>query len=278
MHVAAGLRAGCPGGVQTAELQMKPISVARELAGYVSLFPRRLLRSALRTRTNAAKWKRELEAQASWRDAYQRARFSQDYTADRGYLWWAAFQPDRDRIRDYLELGSWEGQSAVFAAWMFPNARLTAVDWFSNPHASARFDANVEPFAERVEKLPGTTWDILNRLGKEGRRFDVIYVDADHRFDTVLLDTVLSWPLLRPGGHLIWDDYFWSAPNWPSNQNPKPAVDSWLASRADAVRVVFAGEQVCVQKLRDDPTLEDMSGRPTWTGVAEAATATETAA
>lgn len=250
---------------------MRLIRVAKELAGYVSHYPRQLLSPALRTRTNASRWERELEAQPSWRAAYAQARFSQDYTAGRGYLWWGAFQPDRGRIRDYLELGSWEGQSAVFAAWLFPEARITAVDWFSNEDANARFDLNTRPFESRLEKIPGTTWDVLNRLGAEGRRFDVIYIDADHRFDTVLLDTVLSWPLLRPGGYLIWDDYLWSAPAWPAKLNPKPAVDSWLASRADSVEVVFAGEQICVRKLRDDPVLQDMSGRPTWTGVAELA-------
>ena len=250
---------------------MRLFRVAKELAGYVSHYPRRLLSPALRARTNASRWERELAAQTSWRDAYAQARFSQDYTAGRGYLWWGACQPDRDRIRDYLELGSWEGQSAVFAAWLFPEARITAVDWFSNEDANARFDHNTRPFEGRLEKTAGTTWDVLNRLGGEGRRFDVIYIDADHRFDTVLLDTVLSWPLLRPGGYLIWDDYLWSAPDWPANLNPKPAVDSWLASRADSVEVVFAGEQICVRKLRDDPVLQDMSGRPTWTGVAEMA-------
>lgn len=49
------------------------------------------------------------------------------------HYWWGAFKNRRTEIRDYLELGSWEGQSIVLAGWLFPNAHLTAVDWFSNP-------------------------------------------------------------------------------------------------------------------------------------------------
>jgi predicted O-methyltransferase YrrM len=46
------------------------------------------------------------------------------------------------------------------------------------------------------------------RFAQEGRTFDFIYVDADRRFDGVLLDTILSWPLLRKGGYLVLREEF----------------------------------------------------------------------
>lgn len=38
-------------------------------------------------------------------------------------------------------------------------------------------------------------------------RFDLIYVDGDHRFDFALHDLESSWKSLNPGGLLIFDDY-----------------------------------------------------------------------
>jgi predicted O-methyltransferase YrrM len=164
----------------------------------------------------------------------------------------------REDVRDYLELGSWEGQSSVFAGWLFPKAKIIAVDWFANVQANDRFDRNTASFSNRLEKIKGTTVDILMRFAQEGRTFDFIYVDADHCFDGVLLDTILSWPLLRKGGYLVWDDYLWTHPAVP-HLNPKRAIDAWLASRRDSIDVVFAGYQVCVQKIADDTQITDMA-------------------
>ena len=143
---------------------------------------------------------------------------------------------------------------------MFPNARISCVDWFANAEAEAAFDQNTAPFADRLEKLPGTSVDVLLKLTAHGRRFDLMYIDGDHQFDAVMMDTILSWPLLRVGGFLIWDDYLWSHPDVP-NLTPKAAIDAWLATRKPSTRYVFAGAQVCVQKTASDPILRDMSGK-----------------
>jgi Methyltransferase domain len=112
-------------------------------------------------------------------------------------------------------------------------------------------------FRAGLIKMRGTTVDILMRFAREGRTFDFVYVDADHRFDGVLLDTILSWPLLRKGGYLV-DDYLWTHPAVP-HLNPKRVIDAWLASCRDSIDVVFAGHQVCVQKIADDRQITDMA-------------------
>jgi Methyltransferase domain len=91
-----------------------------------------------------------------------------------------------------LEIGSWEGRSALFFLNYFPASQLVCVDTFGgniehmrNPHFAAlipeteqRFDANVAAFTGRVEKIKGTSADVLPRLGIAGRRFNIVYVDA----------------------------------------------------------------------------------------------------
>ena len=244
---------------------MRPTDLIRAAPKSLN-FSRMLLWPAVRSRLRRDAWRAEFEAQPAWREAFARGRFSSGFTAEHGHYWWGAFRDRRESVRDYLELGSWEGQSAVLAAWLFPRATITAVDWFANPEADAAFDFNTEPFADRLEKIPGTTWEVLHRLAADRRRFDLIYIDADHRFDAVLMDTILSWPLLREGGFLVWDDYVWSHPAVEARFNPKPAIDAWLATRSPQVEVVFAATQICVKKLAADPEVRDMSGRIAWNG------------
>jgi hypothetical protein len=200
----------------------------------------------------------DLESQGEWKRVYDGSHFSAVFTAQYAPYWWGAFKQRRGEIKDYLELGSWEGQSTVLAAWLFPQAQLTAVDWFANPDADARFDHNTTPFSGRLEKIKGTTCDALSRFATERRRFDVIYIDADHQFDAVMMDTILSWQLLRMGGYLIWDDYLWDPPDAPMFRT-RLAIDAWLASRAPFIEPIFAGYQVCIRKIAVEPKLTDMA-------------------
>jgi predicted O-methyltransferase YrrM len=187
-----------------------------------------------------------------------RGVWSDEYTSLYAHYWWGAFKDRRAEIHDYLELGSWEGQSIVLAGWLFPNAHMTAVDWFSNPKVVRNFEHNTAPFKERLTPIKGTSHEVLMELSRAGRQFDVIYIDADHRFDAVLLDTILSWPMVRVGGCLIWDDYLWTHPDLKP-LFPKPALDAWFRTRSEFCEVLFADWQVCVRKTKPDPKLADMA-------------------
>jgi predicted O-methyltransferase YrrM len=48
---------------------------------------------------------------------------------------------------------------------------------------------------------------VLPRLVAESRRFDLAFVDGNHRFDGVFLDLVYLGQLVRPGGIVFLDDY-----------------------------------------------------------------------
>jgi hypothetical protein len=244
----------------------RAFAFAKELARY----PAMLRGAALRSRRARNGWKADLARQPSWQEVSSRLELGTGFVAENDAYWWGAFREKRDSVRDYLELGSWEGRSAVFAAWLFPEARISAGDWFANAEADRRFDSNTRHFSARLEKLKGTTWEILRQLSDDRRQFDLIFIDADHRFDPVLLDTILAWPLVRTGGYLIWDDYLWSHPSLDPRFNIKGAIDAWLATRAPDVDVIFVGQQVCVRKLAADPEFMDISGRLAWTGLGKA--------
>lgn len=46
----------------------------------------------------------------------------------------------------------------------------------------------------------------LALLGLTGQKFDYIYVDGLHDYDGVWRDFVAAWPLLKEGGHMVFDD------------------------------------------------------------------------
>ena len=153
-----------------------------------------------------------------------------------------------------LEIGSFEGRSAT---WFLKHvltdesSRIVCVDVFWRPGLEARFDHNIR-LADRhgqVRKLKGNSADVLATL--EPASFDAIYVDGGHEAATVLLDALLAWRLLKPGGTLIFDDYLWE-PERPLSGRPQLAIDVFRETLAEELEHLHAGYQVIVRK-RTDP-------------------------
>lgn len=125
--------------------------------------------------------------------------------------WERILEPYRREIRTVLELGSYEGQSALFWINHF-GASVTCIDnWqnFADGCSSAseverHFDANLRG---RAHKIKDNSTPALYSLKKSHAMFDLIYIDGDHSADQVMVDSILAWGCLRFGGIMIWDDY-----------------------------------------------------------------------
>ncbi len=63
--------------------------------------------------------------------------------------------------------------------------------------------AGAAPLLELVEEESQVA---LGRFLAEGRRFDVAFVDGDHRFDPAFVDIYFMTRLVRPGGLILVDD------------------------------------------------------------------------
>ncbi|TGP24671.1 class I SAM-dependent methyltransferase, partial [Mesorhizobium sp. M2D.F.Ca.ET.232.01.1.1] len=129
---------------------------------------------------------------------------------------WEEFLRDRiDTATAVLEIGSFEGRSALFFLQFLPKSRITCVDSFqgSEEHVERgseyesdmaeverRFDQNLMPFADRVEKRKGCSVVVLPALAAEQRLYDVIYVDGDHSAVSTYTDARLGWDLLDKDG------------------------------------------------------------------------------
>ena len=166
----------------------------------------------------------------------------------------------------FLEIGSFEGLSAC---WLLNNilthesSTLTCIDTFdfagqgsfAIQHQASetmsieeRFDHNIQltGSANKVRKIVGYSRDALRSLPFS--EYDFIYIDGSHAAADVLEDTVLSWPLLKKGGLLTFDDYQWEHdPNLLNR--PRIAIDAFLAVFKTRYRLIHKGYQVSVEKL-----------------------------
>src|SRR6185312_13133408 len=134
-------------------------------------------------------------------------RFTRDWFTHNIASWqrWLAGLEGQPGLRA-LEIGSFEGRATT---WLLENvltdetSRIDCIDPFDKDYYR-RFLANTAPWRHRVTVHRATSTAVLPTLPDA---FDVIYIDGDHRPFAILSDAVLSWPRLKVGSTLIFDDY-----------------------------------------------------------------------
>jgi predicted O-methyltransferase YrrM len=181
--------------------------------------------------------------------------FTTDWTTKKIPVWQSLLPGLLAEKPVILEVGCYEGRSVVVWLELFPNSHVTCIDsfegWTNEPIpqdrslAEAKFDANLAPYAGRVTKLKIRSAPGLD--GLRGKQFDLIYIDGDHSRAAVAIDSLLAWPLLKPKGVLIWDDYILHRKE--PQKGPGQAIDLFLTWYADELEIVHKTYQVIVRKL-----------------------------
>jgi len=188
--------------------------------------------------------------------------FSTDWAGNHFFLWAELVQPLRDKPARILEIGSWEGRSALFFLNYLPLSCIVCIDPFEgnaehhrDPYfrqlatrTEAQFDSNLAGFSGRVEKIKGSSTAILPTLGVAGRRFELAYIDGSHMAADVYSDAVLVWPLVEPGGTVIFDDYEWTLMDH-EHERPRLGVDAFLAAFSGQYRELHRDYQLAIVKL-----------------------------
>lgn len=181
--------------------------------------------------------------------------FGYDWTSSHFPIWAGLLARYRDLPVRVVEIGSWEGRSALFFMNFLPRSQLVCIDTFEGseehrahpeafandlPEIERRFDTNLAPFAHRIEKRKAASAVALAEFGIDGRRFDIAYIDGSHASADVHGDGVLAWSLLVPGGIMMFDDYEWEYLPEPRS-NPKLGIDSFLRAFEGQYRIVHKG-------------------------------------
>lgn len=125
------------------------------------------------------------------------------------------------------EIGTWRGDFAAEILRIKQPDRIYLVDpwrfmgrfpgrWYGG--AEARSQSDMDEIAAAVERRFAEDSRVLVRRMTSGEffeahqaeRFDWVYIDGDHSEEAVYADLSAAWPLVRPGGILSGDDYFWT--------------------------------------------------------------------
>jgi len=98
-----------------------------------------------------------------------------------------------------------------------------------------------------IIKYKGTSTRWLAHAIKEEEAFHFIYIDGSHIAKDVLTDACMAWPLLKPKGIIVFDDYVWGDPR-DILHRPKAAIDAFTTIFAEEAEIIHVGYQLVVRK------------------------------
>jgi predicted O-methyltransferase YrrM len=174
--------------------------------------------------------------------------------------------------RTVIEIGCFEGHTTFGLTEMLVQKNSNYKHYAIDPYdmsddlaldvlneAGQLFMSNLEEFKykDNVEFIHDTSWNGLLKLLHRGVKADLIYIDGDHRAETVLNDLVLAFGLVDVGGVILCDDCVsWkhqdSEKRYNLQSSPKLAVDNFIQCNWDKVEVLTLnnGYQTAFRKLK----------------------------
>jgi predicted O-methyltransferase YrrM len=178
---------------------------------------------------------------------------------------WSQLVPHLPGRKDFLEIGSFEGRSAVWTIenMMEDGGEIYCIDtWEGGAEhtledmagTEERFQHNItltrKKFSNRaVVSLRSTSVEALAGLIAHKKQFDFIYIDGSHLAKDVLTDACMSWPLLKPKGFIVFDDYMWRPQGFETMQRPKIAIDTFVNMFENELSIAHVGYQLIVRKV-----------------------------
>lgn len=176
-------------------------------------------------------------------------------------LWLSHFFELRNKPIRFLEIGVYEGRNAC---WLLDviltndGSRYVGIDNWTHvaPHRAKidqpvdierrAFD-NLRSFGQKVCLIKGHSAQVLQMLRPDS--FDFIYIDGNHWPGPVQCDADRSWPLLKRGGVMVFDDYKGAQERDP-NQRPQVGIDTFLSGVFDpGFEILWQGYQFAIRKL-----------------------------
>ena len=182
----------------------------------------------------------------------EKKKITHDYFSSHAYNFSDIF--NQFKFCKYLEIGSFEGNSAMFVAKNFPDSKIHCIDnWigtneyqkdleFSN--VEKNFNLNMSEFDNYTKyKLTSDEFFKINQ-----NHFNVIYIDGYHKADQVLKDFINSWAVLHVKGIIIFDDYIWKFFD-KIEDNPCYAINKYLKEIKKNSKILkVSSSQLFIQK------------------------------
>jgi len=150
----------------------------------------------------------------------------------------------------YLEIGVYEGRSFLWVMdniLTHPYSKATAIDIFTGDFEKTfRSNLEISGASSKVNVLKGDSFYLLQNMSS---KFDIIYIDGDHTAKAALFDAELSWPLLKEGGLMIFDDYLYQS-HLPLYSKPQIGVDLFIQTHSNEIEILHMDYQVFLTKTK----------------------------
>ncbi len=163
-----------------------------------------------------------------------------------------------------LEVGAFDGVSAnLMLDVLFPNSEseVHCIDpYLEDPTTPQVSDDVREQFLrnraasgreESIQLYDGLSVEVLAlMIANQGywESFDFIYIDGSHTAENVLTDAVMSWPLLKVGGVIGFDDYEWG--DGRSLKTPRQAIDAFERIFSPSLDLLRSGGRKIWRKVK----------------------------
>lgn len=151
------------------------------------------------------------------------------------------------KLGEVLEVGTGWGISGC----AFINSGCETLDTIDPNHDTAYGRLTVAELKDQnwrgntiINLIHGRSENVLKEMVKEGKQYDTVFIDGSHMFEHVNVDIELCIELLKPGGHIILDDFFHR-----ENFTEKP---TYGVARASAIH--FIKNRALFPKLEVYPT------------------------
>ena len=179
---------------------------------------------------------------------------------------WEQLIPHLPARKHFLEIGAFEGRSAVWTIenMMEDGGEIVCIDTWEGgaEHTPENMAGTEERFHQNItlvrNKFPNravvsfksTSVEALAASIAHKKQFDFIYIDGSHLAKDVLTDACMSWPMLKDKGFMVFDDYMWRPPGFTLLQRPKIAVDTFINMFEDELIITHIGYQLIVRKAK----------------------------
>tara|TARA_B100001123_G_C15106703_1_gene945761 strand:- start:32 stop:748 length:717 start_codon:yes stop_codon:yes gene_type:complete len=189
-------------------------------------------------------------------------KYSDDWFTNNIHIWCHIFEKEnlKDKKLNILEIGSYEGISAVFFLRYLKESQIDCVETFqgSDEHLQKDFDKvfsnfnfNLEKFDKRYKihkTLSNTYFNKLKNDNKDSpKKFDIIYIDGSHEYEDVLNDAHNSFEFLNENGIIIFDDFLRSYYS-DINKNPIKAIIEFLKTYKYQISIKLINYQLIIKK------------------------------
>jgi len=127
----------------------------------------------------------------------------------------SAISVSNNNIRKILEIGTYDGKSALILGDLFPDSKVQTIDLseespiFRDTYGRAdRFSDFIKDRNERLKLCKNVSFESINSLNlvSSDERFDLIWIDGAHGYPIIAMDIINSFRLSNPGGYILIDD------------------------------------------------------------------------